>query len=71
MTVTIAQAKEGLKALIAKANSGEEIVITEDEKPIAQIVPAKPRPQFGSCRDMIEMFVDDDEHLKDFEDYMP
>src|SRR5258708_868272 len=28
------------------------------------------RPQFGSCRGMLKVIAEDDEHLKDFDEYM-
>ena len=28
------------------------------------------RPQFGSCRGMLKLIAEDDEHLKDFDEYM-
>ncbi len=30
-----------------------------------------PAPVFGSCQGMLTIMSEDDEHLKDFEDYMP
>ena len=30
-----------------------------------------PLPQFGSCKGMLTIISDDDEHLKDFAEYMP
>lgn len=74
MTVTITQAQSHLAELIAKANAGEQIVITQDEKPIAQLVaapPEKPKPQCGRGKGMLTIESEDDEHLKDFEEYMP
>ncbi len=74
MTVTIEDAKSQLGELIAKVATGETVVITANEKPVAQLVPpvpAKPKPQFGSCKGMMTILAEDDEHLKDFEEYMP
>ena len=74
MTVTVEDAKVQLGDLIAKAMQGEPVIITKNEMPVAQLVPAsepKPKPQFGNCRDMLKILVEDDEHLKDFEEYMP
>jgi Protein of unknown function (DUF2281) len=42
--------------------------------PLAQVVPirrTKPRPQFGSCKGMLTIVSDDDEHLEHFKEYMP
>jgi prevent-host-death family protein len=74
MTVTLEEAKIHLGELIAKVATGESVVITDHEKPVAQLVPpvpAKPRPQYGNCKGKLIILAEDDEHLKDFEEYMP
>lgn len=74
MTVTLEEAKSQLGDLIAKVANGESVVITDQDKPVAQLVPAvpeKPRPQYGSCKGKLIILAEDDEHLKDFEEYMP
>ena len=54
---------------------GEELVITENEQPVAKLVSGQPlqrKPrQAGRCKGMITLLVEDDEHLKDFAEYMP
>jgi antitoxin (DNA-binding transcriptional repressor) of toxin-antitoxin stability system len=63
-----------LPQVLDKLTPGNEIIITRDEQPVAQLVPwnaPAPRPQFGSCRDMLTIVVDDDAHLADFKEYMP
>jgi hypothetical protein len=30
-----------------------------------------PKPQFGRCKGKLVILAEDDEHLKDFDDYMP
>lgn len=74
MTVTLEEAQAHLRDLIAKAAQGEPVVITQDELPVARLVPAaipKPTPKAGRCRGMLIINAEDDEHLKDFEEYMP
>lgn len=74
MTVTLEQAKTQLGDLIARAAAGESVVITDHDKPVAQLVPPapdKPRPQYGRGKGMLTILAEDDEHLKDFEEYMP
>ncbi len=74
MTVTLDEAKTQLGDLIAKVANGESIVITDHDKPVAQLVPAapeKPRPQYGGGKGKLIVLAEDDEHLKDFEEYMP
>ena len=34
---SVAKAKDGLSALIAKANAGEEVIITSHGKPVAEL----------------------------------
>jgi hypothetical protein len=41
---------------------------------VAQLVAVKTpklQPRFGSCKGMLTIVSDDDEHLKDFAEYMP
>jgi len=75
-TVTLEEAQARLKELIGKLAPGEEVVITQDDKPVAKLVgesPLKPglRPPPGLGRGMITIVSDDDEHLTDFAEYMP
>jgi antitoxin (DNA-binding transcriptional repressor) of toxin-antitoxin stability system len=76
MTVTIIHAQTHFPELIAKVLAGDEVVITQDEKPIARLVPEKstvimqPRVP-GSAKDMISYMADDfDAPLEDFKEYM-
>jgi antitoxin (DNA-binding transcriptional repressor) of toxin-antitoxin stability system len=74
MTISIEQAQKDLPQLIDALTPGNEIVITRNDKPIAQIIPLPPPPPtpvFGGCRGMLTVVGDDDEHLNDFKDYMP
>jgi antitoxin (DNA-binding transcriptional repressor) of toxin-antitoxin stability system len=74
-TLTVKEAQAKLPELIGKLVSGEEIVITENEKPVAKLVGGRTqqgqRPAPGNCRGMLTINAEDDEHLKDFEEYMP
>ena len=74
-TVTIQEAQAKLADLIHKLTPGDEVVITENNQPVARLVSEKPpvrqRPGPGLCKGMITIVADDDEHLKDFEEYMP
>ena len=75
MTVTLTQAQAELAELIRGLAPGEVIVITENDRPIARLaaVPAAAPPKRrepGLWKGMIEIVEDDDEHLKDFEEYM-
>ena len=73
-TVTLEEAQARLSELIRTLPAGEEIVITSNKLPIAKIVSVEGstrQPRFGSCRGMMTILSDDDEHLKDFAEYMP
>lgn len=75
MTVTLEHAQSHLPELIDQLGVGEELTIVKDDKPIAGLI-AKPQVKqpaksaFGCCKDMVISYVEDDEHLKDFEEYM-
>jgi antitoxin (DNA-binding transcriptional repressor) of toxin-antitoxin stability system len=74
-TVTILEAREKLPDLIHKLTLGEELVITENNQPVAKLIGEKPlpyqRPQPGLCKGMITIVADDEEHLRDFSEYIP
>jgi prevent-host-death family protein len=74
-TVTLEEAQAKLTELIGSLSPGEEIVITQNQQPVAKLVGQslanrKPRVP-GNCKGMITPAVEDDEHLQDFKDYMP
>jgi len=74
-TVTLQEAQAKLPELIRKLTPGEEVVITENDQPVARLVSEKTavrqRPQPGLGKGMITIVTDDDEHLNDFAEYMP
>ena len=51
---------------------GAEVVITRDNRPVARFVrlPTLARPRPGLGKGMLTVVSDDDEHLKDFAEYM-
>ncbi len=76
-TFTIQEAQAQLADLIHRLTPGEEVVITENNQPVAKLVsepsqrqPAL-RPPPGLGKDCITVISDDDEHLQDFAEYMP
>ena len=74
MTVSVEQAQLSLKELIERTSRGESVVITQDQRPVAElraVATDRPSPRFGSCREMLTVVADDDEHLRDFGEYMP
>lgn len=73
MTVSVEQAQSSLKELIQRTSQGETIVITQGQTPVAELRAVsglKPTPVFGSCKGMLTVNCEDDEHLKDFAEYM-
>lgn len=73
MTISIENAQVFLKELIVKASQGESVVITQDHKPVAElrsVAAPQPTPVFGSCKGMLTIVSDDDDHLADFSEYM-
>jgi antitoxin (DNA-binding transcriptional repressor) of toxin-antitoxin stability system len=74
-TTTIDEAQAKLKELIHLMIPGEEVIITENQQPVAKLVsePTKRRRARtpGNCKGMITLLVEDDEHLEGFAEYMP
>ena len=73
-TVTIEEAQSKLPELIEHLGTGEELVITRNQQPIARLR-AEPPPALrprepGNCTGMLVIRADDDEHLQDFAEYM-
>jgi len=72
-TVTIEEAQARLPELIAQLVPGEEVVIAQNNQPVAELrsLPTgNPQPRFGSCKGKLTIVAEDDEHLKDFQEYM-
>lgn len=72
--VDVQEANGHLVELIKKALSGEEVVLSEGDQPLARLVPLKARKplrQPGSAKGKILYISPDfDEPLEDFKDYM-
>jgi prevent-host-death family protein len=72
-TVTIEEAQARLSELIDDLAPGGEVVITRDSRPVARLLSQpseQPSPLFGRGKGKIIIVSEDDEHLKDFEEYM-
>lgn len=75
MTVTLTEAQADLAGLIRRLPPGGQLVITENDRPVARLTAEPPapgglRPPPGLLKGAIVILEDDDEHLKDFEEYM-
>lgn len=66
----ISQAKSNLSKLLDLAIKGEVIVITQDDKPVAQISPIKRPLKRGSAKGKVWMSDDFDDNIEDFKEYM-
>jgi antitoxin (DNA-binding transcriptional repressor) of toxin-antitoxin stability system len=74
-TVTIEEAQAHLAELVSKLAPGQEIVIMENNQPVATLTgqytrAGQPR-QPGSAKGKLIILADDEEHLEDFKEYMP
>ena len=76
-TVSLEEAQANLKDLIHQLAPGQEVVITEDQRPIAKLVSQKTAPQPsqrpapGLGKDMITFIAPDfDAPLEDLKEYM-
>lgn len=73
-TVELEVAQATLSELIAGLTVDDEVVIMKDHIPVAKLVattlPRSPRIP-GLMKGKLTVLVEDDEHLKDFEEYMP
>ncbi len=60
--------------LVAKLGSSQELIITQDQKPIAKLVrenpPTRKPRKAGSAKGKLVILQEDDEHLKGFKEYM-
>ena len=73
-TISIDEAQDRLAELIHCLAPGDEIIITENQQPVAKLLSqSKPpeRREPGRCKGMITLLVEDEEHLEGFKEYMP
>ena len=75
VTMSVEEAQKKLPEILGRLAPGEEIVLTQDEQPVARLIAerlsAGQRPGPGLCRGMLTVVADDEEHLKDFQEYLP
>jgi prevent-host-death family protein len=73
-TVTIQEAQARLSDLIHRLTPGDEVVITENNEPVAKLARTEPKKQWqckaGSARGKIHLAPDFDEPLEEFKEYM-
>jgi antitoxin (DNA-binding transcriptional repressor) of toxin-antitoxin stability system len=74
--VTLEEAQAQLPKLIAQLQTGEEIIITRDQKPVARLIGEKtpnrnPRRPGTLKGTVLFMAADFNAPLEDFKEYMP
>jgi prevent-host-death family protein len=76
-TITLEEAQAKLKELIHQMAPGEEVIITENQNPVAKLVSeqpksaTQPRPGPGVCKgEILYMAPDFDAPLEDMKEYM-
>jgi antitoxin (DNA-binding transcriptional repressor) of toxin-antitoxin stability system len=76
LTITIHEAQSQLAEIIHRLGPGEEVVITENDQPVARLLPAIPEPpkksrQLGTMRGTVLYIAPDfDAPLEEFREYM-
>lgn len=73
-TLTIEEVQARLPEIIAKLSPGEEVIITQNDQPVAELqltAKEESRPEFGGCKGMLTIVAEDNDHLEDFKEYMP
>ncbi len=77
-TLTLEDAQTRLSEVVRSLSPGDELTITDGARTVAKLVaaPADPpagrqRPAPGLLKGRLTILSDDDDHLKDFEEYMP
>ena len=75
-TLTIEEVQARLPELIHNLSLGDEVVIIENNQPVAKLVSESPkrraglRPPPGLGKGFITIVSDDEDYLQDFQEYM-
>jgi antitoxin (DNA-binding transcriptional repressor) of toxin-antitoxin stability system len=73
-TIPVEEAGGRLAEIIDHLMPGENVLFTRNGHPVARLVAEagdQPRPVPGRGKGMLIVVSEDDEHLKDFAEYMP
>ncbi len=74
-TATIEEVQARLPDLLQQLGEDQEVVIVAHGKPVGRLLPPPPLPKgvpiLGRGKGKLISYIEDDEHLKDFEEYMP
>jgi prevent-host-death family protein len=75
-TLTIEEVQARLPELIHNLSLGDEVVIIENNQPVAKLVSESPKPRAGLRpppglgKGFITIVSDDEDYLQDFQEYM-
>ncbi len=73
-TASVEEVQAHLVELITKLRPGEELVITEHDRPIARLLPESTRVRnarrLGGAIGVLTVNQEDDEHIEDFRECM-
>jgi antitoxin (DNA-binding transcriptional repressor) of toxin-antitoxin stability system len=73
-TIPVEQAEGQLGEIIDRLLPGDEVVLTRNHRPVARLVieaGERPHPVPGRGKGMLTIISEDDDHLKDFTEYIP
>lgn len=74
-TISLEDAQARLPELVGSLARGEELAIMQGEKVVARLVGECPEPRGrlkpGFAKGIFSIVAEDDDHLKDFAEYMP
>jgi antitoxin (DNA-binding transcriptional repressor) of toxin-antitoxin stability system len=73
-TLNIDEVQSRLPQIIDSLRPDEELVITRGDQAVARLLPAERptgTPRIGRGKDMLIAYINDDEHLEDFAEYLP
>jgi antitoxin (DNA-binding transcriptional repressor) of toxin-antitoxin stability system len=74
-TMAVEDIKVALPELLDSLAPGDEVILTRNQEPVAKLVSERTRQRKprvpGLGKGMITIISDDEDHLKDFVEYMP
>jgi len=73
-TIPLEEAQSHLAEIIDRLTPGAEVVLMRGDRPVARLVAEpeeKPHPVPGRGKGMLTVLSEDDEHLKDWAEYLP
>jgi antitoxin (DNA-binding transcriptional repressor) of toxin-antitoxin stability system len=73
-TATVEEVQANLLELLDRIDEESEVVILQGNKPVGRLLPPavpKGTPVAGRGKGKLVIRAEDDEHLKDFAEYMP